>query len=580
MPPAAALTARNVEIAAIFDEMADLLEINQENPFRIRAYRNAARLLHGLKREIADMLAAGEDLAELPGIGQDLAGKIREVTETGSMEMLKRVHRQLPASIVELLRVPGLGPKRAKLLHDKLSIRSLAELGKAIDAGRLAGLKGIGGKTVRQIAAAIAAQSAARPRLLLATVTPQADAILGHLRGGPGVDRAAIAGSYRRSLETVGDLDLIATAAHPAKVTEHFAAYSGVAHVVACGPTRATVILRGGLQVDLRVVPDRSYGAALHYFTGSKAHNIAIRRLGQLRGLKINEYGVFRGKRRVAGETEDSVFRAVGLHLIPPELREDRGEIEAARGGRLPKLIQPADLCGDLHCHTTESDGHNSLEEMVAAARERGLHYLAITEHSRRLTVAHGLDPRRLGRRIEAIDRLNEQLKGFKVLKGIEVDILEDGSLDLPDATLGWLDLVLGAVHSHLSLPPDKQTTRILRAMERPHFSILAHPTGRLLGSRDAALFDMARIIRAARERGCFLELNAQPERMDLSDAYCQAAKAEGVLLAINSDSHSVTEFDFLRFGIGQARRGWLEKADVLNTRPLAELRPLLKRTM
>jgi DNA polymerase (family 10) len=353
-----------------------------------------------------------------------------------------------------------------------------------------------------------------------------------------------------------------------------------VGHVVAGGTTRATIVLRGGLQVDLRVVEDASYGAALHYFTGSKAHNIAVRRLGQLAGLKVNEYGVFRGEKRIAGDTEESVFRAVGLPFIPPELREDRGEIDAARKGKLPKLIEYDDLCGDLHCHTTATDGHNTLEEMAAAARERGLKYLAITEHSKRLTVARGFDARRLGRQIDEIDRLNEHLTGITLLKGIEVDILEDGSLDLPDNILSRLDLVVGAVHSHFNLPADKQTSRILRAMENPHLSILAHPTGRLLGTREAMPFHVETVIEAARDHGCFLELNAQPDRMDLSDVYCQAAKAAGVLISIGSDSHRTTEFDFLRFGIGQARRGWLEKKDVLNTRPLKELRALLRRTM
>jgi DNA polymerase (family 10) len=332
--------------------------------------------------------------------------------------------------------------------------------------------------------------------------------------------------------------------------------------------------------VDLRRVDEESYGAALQYFTGSKAHNIAIRRLGQERGLKINEYGVFKGEERITGETEEAVYRAVGLPYIPPELREDRGEIEAARAGRLPHLVELHDLKGDLHAHTKATDGHNTVKDMALAAKARGFEYLAITEHSRRLTVAHGLDPQRLLKQIDEIDRLNSELKGITVLKGIEVDILEDGSLDLPDSVLERLDLVIGAVHSKFDLPRAKQTERILRAMDHPHFTILAHPTGRLLEQREPYDVDMLRIIRKAKSRGCYLELNAHPERLDLLDTQCQMAKEEGVLISINSDAHSTLDLDNLCFGVGQARRGWLEKKDVLNTRTLTALRALLRRTM
>jgi len=334
------------------------------------------------------------------------------------------------------------------------------------------------------------------------------------------------------------------------------------------------------LQVDLRVVAQHCYGAALHYFTGSKAHNIAIRRIAQQLGLKVNEYGVFRGTQRVAGDSEESVYHAVGLAYIPPELREDRGEIEAARAGRLPQLVELSDLRGDLHAHTNATDGHDSLRDMALAAKALGLEYLAITEHSRRLTVAHGLDPLQLARQCDEIDRLNEQLGGITLLKGIEVDILEDGSLDLPDSVLARLDLVVGAVHSGFDLSRAKQTKRILRAMDHPHFTLLAHPSGRLIERRAPYDVDMLHIIRHAKQRGCFLELNAHPERLDLLDSHCQTAKEEGVLVSINSDAHSTFDFNNLRYGIGQARRGWLEKTDVLNTRPLAELWPLLKRTM
>jgi DNA polymerase (family 10) len=571
---------RNDEIAALFDEIADLLEIESANPFRVRAYRQAARVLRGLDRPMADLLAEGRDLTELPGIGEDLAGKIAEIVETGHSAMLDRLHGELPAGLVELLRVPGIGPKRAKLLHDKLGIASLAELQRAAAAGKLEGLPGFGAKSIAGIAGAAKKEAVKPRRLLLAAAVPEAEALVKHLEGAAGLGRCVVAGSYRRARETVGDLDILATARDSAPVIERFVAYDRVAKVLAKGPTRATVVLASGLQVDLRVVPAESYGAALVYFTGSKAHNIAIRKIAQARGLKINEYGVFDGDRAVAGESEESVYRAVGLHFIPPELREDQGEVEAARKGPLPTLIELGDLKGDLHCHSKASDGQASIAEMAEAARRHGLSYLAITEHSRRLGIAHGLDARRLGRQIDEIDRLNEKLEGIQVLKGIEVDILEDGGLDLPDTILKRLDLVIGAVHSAFNLPPEKQTARILRAMEHPHFSILAHPGGRLLGSREAMRFDMARVIERARQRGCFLELNAQPERLDLTEVYARAAKEAGVLVAIGSDAHRPGDFHNLRFGVGQARRGWLEPENVLNTRPLAELKRLLAATM
>jgi DNA polymerase (family 10) len=378
----------------------------------------------------------------------------------------------------------------------------------------------------------------------------------------------------------VGDLDILVAAAPGSTVMERFVAYDEVTRLLAQGATRSSVVLKSGLQVDLRLVPPESYGAALHYFTGSKAHNIAVRRLGQAKGLKINEYGVFRGKRRVAGDTEESVFRAVGLSYIEPELREDRGEIEAARRGELPRLVTRADLKGDLHAHTKATDGHNTIREMADAAKAAGLTFLAITEHSRRLTVARGFNPARLLKQIDEIDRLNGELSGITVLKGIEVDILEDGNLDLPDAVLSRLDLVVGAVHSAFDLPRRKQTARILRALENRCFTILAHPAARLLGARPAIDVDMLAIVRAAKKRGCYLELNAQPDRLDLDDVQARMAREEGVLVALDTDAHSTFDFAHLKFGIGQARRAWLEAKDVLNTRSLKELKPLLARTM
>ena len=578
------MSVHNEDIARVFDEIADLLEIRGENAFRIRAYRNASREVRGLPKELAQMVAAGADLTELPGIGEALAGKIGEIVRTGTCEALKKLERELPPDLTELLRLPGLGPKRVHALHYDLDIHTPEQLYRAAKDGRLRELSGFGPKTEAGIVAALEAHLSTEPRFKLATAARYAEPLVAWLGQTPGVDRVVVAGSYRRCRETVGDLDILVTAQDPDSAIRRFVAYDEVAAVRAQGGTRATVVLNCGMQVDLRAVEARSFGAALHYFTGSKAHNIAVRTLARGRGLKINEYGVFRGATRVAGETEESVFAAVDLPLIPPELRENRGEIEAARNGLLPDLVQLADLRGDLHCHTTATDGHASLAEMVEAARRQGLDYLAVTEHSKRLTMAHGLDSLRLLQQIEEIDRLNARLQdgmgGFRVLKGIEVDILEDGGLDLPDAVLGRLDLVIGAMHSKLHLSRAEQTRRILKAMDHPHFSILAHPTGRLIDEREPYDLDMARVIRHARDRGCFLELNAHPERLDLTDIHCQMAREEGVLVSIASDAHSTLDFANLSYGIGQARRGWLEKRDVLNTRPIEELLALLRRTM
>ncbi len=574
------MTVHNADIAAIFEEIADLLEIEGANPFRVRAYRNAARVIRDLRRELTDMVAGGEELTRLPGIGEDLAAKIQEIVTTRGSAFLRKQRKHTPAALIELLKLPGLGPKKVKALYHELDIRTVEQLARAARDGRIRKLHGFGEKTEAKILQAIEAQTGLSKRFKLAVAAQYAEPLVAYLKSVPGVKQVVVAGSYRRYQETVGDLDILVTASRGSPVMEHFTRYEEVAEVLAQGPTRATVMLRAKLQVDIRVVAEQSYGAALHYFTGSKSHNITVRKLGQGMGLKINEYGVFRGKKRIAGETEESVYAAVGLPYIEPELRENRGEIDAARAHRLPRLVELAHLRGDLHVHTKATDGHNSLREMALAAQAYGFDYLAITEHSRRLTVAHGLTPQRLLAQMDEIDRLNAQLEDITLLKGIEVDILEDGNLDLPDNLLGKLDIVVAAVHSRFDLSRDKQTTRILKAMDHPHFSILAHPTGRLIQEREPYDVDMLRIIRHARERGCFLEINAHPERLDLLDIYAQMAKQESVQVAINSDAHSVHQFDNLRYAVGQARRGWLEKSDVLNTHGLQELRTLLARTL
>ena len=570
----------NADVAAVFDEIADLLEVEGANVFRIRAYRNAVRMLGDLGRSVKTMVEQGEDLDALPGIGPDLAAKIGEVVATGSCAQLERLRQELPPAIGELLHIPGLGPKRVRALHRELGIESLAQLHRAAADGRIRTVHGFGERTQRQILEAAAARLQAARRVKLAVASQVADALLAELSAVPGVERAVAAGSLRRMRETVGDLDLLVTARRGSPVMERFAAGPSVRRVLAKGGTKASVVLADGLQVDLRAVPPASFGAAWLYFTGSKAHNIALRRRAQEAGLKLNEYGVYRGTRRIAGESEAAVYQALGLAYVEPELREDRGEVEAAREHRLPALVTRADLCGDLHVHSSDSDGRDGLEALAEAARARGLRYLAVTDHTQRLALVRGLGPERLARQIDRIDALNARLRGVRLLKGVEVDILEDGTLDLPDALLARLDLVVGAVHQRFELSRERQTARLLRAMDHPHFSILAHPTGRLIEERAPCELDLPRVLRHARERGCFLELNAHPDRLDLNDLACRMARDAGVLLSIASDAHAASQLDHLRWGIGQARRGWLRAEDVLNARPLEALLPLLDASM
>jgi DNA polymerase (family 10) len=564
------MAVHNADIARCFDEIADLLELRDGNPFRVRAYRNAARVVGELTLDVAQALVEGRALPKLPGIGPDLEGKMREIAAGGSCELLEQLRRKFPPGITELLSLPGLGPKRVRALYAK-RIGSLAGLERAARAGRLREVAGFGEKTERRVLEAAAAHLSKARRFKLAEAAQYAEPYAKYLGG-------VVAGSYRRMKDTVGDLDFLVCTDPPAPAIARFVRYGEVKEILAQGTTKASVVLQCGLQCDLRVVPRECFGAALHYFTGSKAHNIAVRRLGLERGLKVNEYGVWRGRKRIAGETEASVYAALGLSYIEPELREAAGELEAARRGELPRLLELADLRGDLHAHTRATDGRNTLREMALGAKARGLEYLAITDHSRRITMAHGLDAQRLARQIADIDALNAELSGITLLKGTEVDILEDGSLDLPDAILSRLDLVVGAVHGKLGLSRARQTGRILAAFDNPHFTILAHPSGRLIGERAAYDVDMLAIARKARRRGIALELNAHPDRLDLTDVHCRMAKDEGVLVAISSDAHSVDGLEVLRYGVGQARRGWLEKKDVLNARPLSGLKAFFSR--
>jgi DNA polymerase (family 10) len=572
------MPVHNHDITEIFERVADLLEIEDANPFRVRAYRNAARAVESMSQSLADLVARSQDLCDIPGIGKDLAGKIKEIVDTGNLELLRELEARTPPELSEMMRIAGLGPKRVHLLHEKLGVKSPQDLREAARLGKIRALKGFGEKTEKQILEGAGQITGNEKRFKLSTVEPVAKALLDYLKGAPGVKQAIVAGSFRRRKETVGDLDILVTCDRSTAVMEVFSNYEDVKKVLAQGDTKSSVTLRSGIQVDLRVVPQESYGAALHYFTGSKAHNIAIRQLGVKKGLKINEYGVFKGEDSVAGKTEAEVFRMVDLPYIEPELRENRGEVEAAQQGRLPHLITLEDIKGDLHAHTKATDGRNTLEEMAEAAKARGYEYLAITNHSRRVSMARGLDAKDLAREIEEIDRLNGKLRGIVLLKAIELDILSDGSLDLPDEILKELDLTVCAVHYNVNLPRKPQTERIIRAMDNPFFNILAHPTGRLINKREPYEVDLERLLAAARERGCFLELDAQPDRLDLADTYCKLAKDMGVKLAIDTDAHSIGDLAFMRYGIGQARRGWLEAADVLNTRTWKELQKLLKR--
>lgn len=575
------MPVQNAEVAEVFERYADLLEIEGANPFRVRAYRSAAGSLRGMPRRLADRVAEGEDLSKLRGIGEELAEKIAEIVTTGRLEALERLEAEAGPELADLMDLPHLGPKRVKALRDELGVRSFAELEAACRERRVRELEGFAEKTERDLLEALERRDPKEEaRRLWSEVEPVAESLAEHLRAIEGVKRVTVAGSYRRCKETVGDLDLLATCKKGTPVTDRFVEHEDVAEVVSHGTTRSTVRLRSGLQVDLRVVPAVSYGAALHYFTGSKAHNIAIRKLGVRRGLKVNEYGVFRGEERVAGRTEEEVYAAVELPYVPPELREDRGELEAAREGTLPTLVEVSDLRGDLHAHTTATDGKASLREMAEAALELGHAYLAITDHTQSTRVANGQDPRRLRRQLREIERLNEELEGegLTLLKGAEVDILRDGSLDLPDDVLAELDLTVCSIHADFERPAEQQTERILRAMDHPRFHVLGHPTGRLLGRRDAYALDVERVIEGAAERGCFLELNARPRRLDLPDYYAQMARERGVLVAISSDAHAAGHLEGLRYGVAQARRGWLERKDVLNARSLRELRRCLKR--
>ena len=563
----------NTDVARLLREIGDLLELDQANPFRIRAYRNAARIIDGLTEPIAVVDAEPDTALEtLPGIGADLARTIRQLASSGSVALLTRLRTRISPDELELLQIRGLGPKRIRALRAALGVRSVADLRRALEEETVRTVRGLGVRSEAKLRAELAARPTGPPRMLRATAAHYASLLADHLRAAPGVRQVEVAGSFRRCRETVGDLDLLVSSTAPAKAIRAFTEAQGVSAVLQQGDTGASVRLESGLQVDLRVVPAESFGAALYYFTGSKAHNIAIRRLGQERGLKINEYGVFRGSRRIGGRTEREVAKAVGLPWIPPELREDHGEIDAAPAGMLPDLVSVEDLRGDLQMHTTSSDGRDDLETMVRAAATRGYAYIAITDHSPAVRVTRGLDAAGFRAQGAAIDRLNRKPGKMRVLKSVEVDILADGSLDLDDRTLDRFDLVTASIHSAFELPATTQTRRIMRALRHPAVQVLAHPTGRLIGERAGMNADWDQIFRAAADQRVWLEVNGQPSRLDLDDVASRHAVSLGVTLTIGSDAHSAAELDLIRWGVDQGRRGWVSRHSVANAWPLATL--------
>lgn len=569
----------NPEIARIFDEIADCLELGEENPFRVRAYRNAARVVRELPKPAALLAREPEmKLEELRGIGKDLAGKIRTIIETGDLPLHRSLCQRVPAGLRDMMGVPGLGPKRAMILNRKLGVASLEELRQAAVGQRVRDLKGFGLKIEQAILSGLEGLEGAGRRVLLSDAKPYADAIVSRLKQVPGVSAVEAAGSYRRRRETVGDLDILATCAKPEPVMDKLASYDGVARVLARGGTKMTVRLRNGLQVDLRVVGEQAFGSALLYFTGSKAHSIELRGRAQALGLKLNEYGVYRGQRRIAGRTEPEVYASLDLPYIEPELREGRGEVESAANGRLPDLVELSDIKGDLHMHTTLTDGRDSLEEMVEAAKARGYAYIAITEHSKRVAMARGLDAAGLREHWRRIDRLAAKTSGLAVLKGVEVDILDDGSLDLPDDALAGADWVIASLHYGQRQPRSQITKRLVAAAQNPVVSAIGHPTGRLIGKRPPYDVDLEQVLQAAADYGCALELDGQADRLDLDEVNAAAAKARGIPIIVDSDAHSVRELGNMEYGVFQARRAGLSKADIGNTRPFAELKALLRR--
>jgi len=563
----------NREIARIFSEIADILDIKGENPFKIRAYRRAVRAIEALPEELR---AAHEEgwLRVIDGIGEAIAKKIGELIDTGSLEYYEREKASIPDGLLSMLEVPDLGPKKVKALYEKLKIDTLKKLQTAAQAGKVRELPGFGEKTEQNILRGIAMLERGRERSLLGDATELAESIVAELKRLKEVKIAIPAGSLRRSRETIGDVDILVVSSTPAKVMDAFTKLDCVGEIIAKGGTKSSIRTNDDVQVDVRVVERKSFGAALQYFTGSQAHNVELREIAVKKGLKLNEYGVFDVKsgKMVAGKTEEEVYAALDLPVIPPELREGAGEIDAARAGKLPDLLEASQIKGDMHVHSDWSDGRNSIEEIAEACKALGYKYVGIADHSQSLTVAHGLSEERLAEQIELIRKINKKLKGFRVLAGTEVDIRSDGTLDFPDELLAELDFVIAAIHSGFKQSRKRLTARVRSAMENPHVSILAHPSGRLIGRREPLDLNMVEVLEIAKETGTAVELNAHDVRLDLKDVHLRKAKELGVKVAIGTDAHDISELSLMRYGVATARRGWLEPQDVLNTLPRTRL--------
>ena len=567
----------NLEVAAIFYEVADLLEIKGVR-FKPQAYRRAAQAIETLPADIATVAREGR-LNEIPGVGKGIAASVNEIVETGSLAHLSSLREELPEGVQHLIRLPGIGPKRAFALSRDLGIRTVDDLEAAAEAGRVRDLPGFGEKTEENILASIRVSKTARERRLLGEILPIARDIKQRLASLDSVRQVSLAGSIRRRKETIGDVDILVASTRPEEVMEVFATLPGVSRVLARGTTKTSVVLSTGIQVDLRVVAEEHFGAALQYFTGSKEHNIAVRKLAIARNWRLNEYGLLdlAAGRTIAGEDEAGVYRALGLAWIEPELREDRGEVEAARTGTLPDLVGYDAVRGDLHVHTTWSEGRHSIEEMAAAARVLGYEYIAICDHAESLHIAHGLSPERLADQVREIERINRADDGFTLLSGTECNIRMDGTIDLPDSTLADLDVVVGSVHSGFKQTEEEMTERVITAMQNEHVDIIGHPTGRILLSREPYRIDLAAVFDVAASFGVSMEINAFPGRLDLSDVNARSACEHGVRFSLGSDAHNRENLRSMEFGVATARRGWLRADDVVNTRPLAELRRLLR---
>lgn len=570
----------NADLARSLRQLGQLLEVKGENPFKIRAYYNVAQTLDGFPQDVA-ALAREDRLSELPGVGEGIARKLKELVETGQIAALEELKKEYPAGLLDILSLQDVGPKTARLLFEKLHVTTVEELEKACREGKVRSLPRMGEKTELKILAAIEASRKRRDRWPLGVALPLARALVETLQAKLQLEKIALAGSVRRMKETVKDIDILVVSTRPKEVMDLFVSLPGVRQVLGKGDTKSSALFgEDRLQVDLRVVSRESFGAALQYFTGSKEHNVKLRSLAQKKGLTVNEYGVVREKddKRIAGAEEEDVYAAIGLPWIPPELREDRGEIEAAMEGKLPAFLSLDDLRGDLHIHTDWTDGHDTLEDMVAKAEGLGYEYVCVSDHSKAQAFLRGLDATRLGEQAKAIAAVQKKHPKIRILRAIECDILPDGTMDLPEETLEKLDIVIGAVHSRFKDDQETMTRRIERALANPHVDVLAHPTGRLLGVRDAYAVDLERVLQAAKAHGKAIELNAHPSRLDLDDVHCRRAKQLGVPISINTDSHSTAHLENMPYGVATARRGWLTKDDVLNCRPLEELLALTRR--